>query len=82
MHHCLWRDEARIVVLQRRLVIWRGVIPSSSCGSRQLSPTAPAQHVLVLDNDTRAALTIQLRALNKSAKIDAMGSYLEAVGTG
>jgi len=38
--------------------------------------------VLMLDDSTRAALTIQHRALNRSAKLDAMGLYLKAVWTG
>lgn len=38
--------------------------------------------LLVLDDGTKAALTIQHRPLNRSAKLDAMGSYLKAVWTG
>ena len=37
---------------------------------------------VLLDDDTRAALTIQHRPLNKSAKIDAMGVYLKTVWAG
>lgn len=47
-----------------------------------VTQTAPSlQHVLVLGDDTKAKLTIQHRPLNKSARLDAMGTYLKAVWT-
>ncbi|HQP38493.1 MAG TPA: hypothetical protein PLI95_25085 [Polyangiaceae bacterium] len=50
----------------------------------QITPVTAAavQHALVLDDDTKAALTIQHRPLNRAAKLDAMGVYLKAVWTG
>ncbi len=52
----------------------------------QLAPNVSAsallQHALVLDDGTRAALTIQHRPLNRSAKVEAMRDYLKAVWTG
>jgi hypothetical protein len=45
-------------------------------------PTSNVHHALVLDDDTKAALTIQHRPLNMSAKIEVMGVYLKAVWTG
>ncbi|HQP39232.1 MAG TPA: hypothetical protein PLI95_28810 [Polyangiaceae bacterium] len=50
-----------------------GQIPATPIGT---------QHALVLDDATKAKLTIQHRALNRSAKIDAMGAYLKAAWTG
>jgi hypothetical protein len=64
------------------LVLEARVLPSPLMSQVVPIPTAVVQHALVLDDGTRAKLTIQHRALNRSAKLDAMRDYLKAVWTG
>lgn len=53
----------------------------SAAAIQPVPVTTQTPSEFVLDDATKAALTIQHRPLNRSAKIDAMGTYLKAVWT-